>query len=696
MRSIFYHKIQIFMGIIVSISFFATLSAYDGLVVDLFDNPIEKAKIDYSNTTLWTDSKGKFEFNHSNYLKISKKGYYTQHFIFESKKNALFGEIPQIRRDSLIITLIEKKPNFNPFYPHTSKNTLKNSQSVTDFLSKHIFIKGIKLPGETKTASFLGQKSKNTLVFFNNIPLNLSGTPYDLSMLSVIAADSIFINTGYSKSFGGSSGSVLLENFAKTQKLFSLKQSLGSFGLQRSSFSASWFTGNYDLKLAVSQLKAENDFEYSSYEYTNKLSETLKRENNSKEIKNIFFGIDGQIFSYTFLCTDFYKMLPGPTNNLLLYDKAYSKGYEIKNGLNIKYKFPLFDFLVTLGYNKTYNRYDNSRTEILQYNFIGRHKFSSMYLKVIAEKNFENLKFTISDELKAEKFSYTQTQQGKKSVASISTKTKSFNTIALSGNYQKKYQLLRAGINSDLSITNEKFVSTFFESFVNYSYLGAGFGHGNSFVPASFYDKYWQAGQTAQGNPNLLPEKSTTTNIYLQHKSKKFLVKFSYFHTSTEDLISWQRFFSGWRPINIDKAEFDNYSLETELSFPKYFKTNFTFHRIIAIDKNSFDNQDIPYTPFYQLKAGVNFDYQKKIVIDLFYNGTGQQKVTRDGIADLSIDPYDYLNLSMFFKHSWENFVFSPSIFMNNILNKQYNSYEFYPRPGFNYQMGIGVTYKIK
>jgi len=214
--------------------------------------------------------------------------------------------------------------------------------------------------------------------------------------------------------------------------------------------------------------------------------------------------------------------------------------------------------------------------------------------------------------------------------------------------------------------------------------------YGTAFKSPSLYQLYAPGTFLGPiGNAELNPEKSIGWDIGVEQQllGGKVLLAVTYFYNDYKDLINFD-FLQGY--MNIGKAE----SKGTEILIRAHpfddmsFKATYT--RTEAKDKDT--DADLLRRPKQKFSASLNYNFQKKLNINLTFIRIGEQDdmdFSAWPSSRLTLPGYSLLNAAVSF-----NFTSSFQIFcrLDNILNKEYEMIKGYGTPGFSVYGGVNFS----
>lgn len=205
----------------------------------------------------------------------------------------------------------------------------------------------------------------------------------------------------------------------------------------------------------------------------------------------------------------------------------------------------------------------------------------------------------------------------------------------------------------------------------------------------TFNDLYWETG----GNPDLKPESSYQAEIGNVFTFKNISLTQTFYYMKITDLLQWIPGSNGiWSPQNTDKV--NSYGAETLLSWKKsYGKNNFAANATYAYtaSKNEETKKQLFYVPYNKVTASVSYSrdrisaYYQFLFNDFVYTREDNDptEIINDyNVSNIGID-YDFKFLDSF-KLGFQ---------VSNLLNKEYESLEYRPMPGRNFNMYLTLKF---
>ncbi len=227
-------------------------------------------------------------------------------------------------------------------------------------------------------------------------------------------------------------------------------------------------------------------------------------------------------------------------------------------------------------------------------------------------------------------------------------------------------------------------------------------------------DINWPRNSYAEGNPDLLPEKTESWEIGVEKLFKDvLLVKAGFFRQRIHNAIVWaptgsiaSSGFPRWRPSNVNKLMTKGVELETRLNISKELQLSLDYTYLdpvevveIATNPPCESRRLAPNTPRHKFYGGVEWKKPfgiEGLIFDSFlrfiserrdYYGTPPEKKM--------LDHYFLWDAKARYKHKNIEVFFA----INNILNAKYAKFgssfndRNYPQPGLNFTGGFTVSY---
>lgn len=704
------------------IFFTVNVLAIEGRITDSQGKPIDSVLVIYEKKYTFSNYLGFYSIPNVEFSKnvfFIKKGY-NSHFINISGKRVIkdykrdylgkkyakgiFNIIlwkatknPSVtaeKKSELLTTPVIKKENKSLSLFKSSKSVLKKkeSENLSNLIRKKVLVKGGELAGERSVVRLLGMRGKHTIVIFNDVPLNLPGQEFDISLIPSEIVDSVVIEQT-ANIFGGLAGSIKIYTKKGNESKALFGKKIGSFGRDFNWSNLEANSPNVRMNLSFSNDFAKNDFKYRD------LNKIKKRNNNQKKSKNITLllshNFDKRETEYSLFSKDFINFLPGPIGMQQAYYKSNISGKILTNIVNFKQTINSHLIRVFISHHTDKQKYDNSNSKIDYYAIKSEHQYSKTMTKISAQRKKNSLFYEIIFNYNYQNFEYIEFRDGKKTDQTIDKKnkkniaflfvtggTKKFSDkIYLSGEVSSKIEFAKKEYYSNggkLSLFSTNGMT--FSTFLN-----------NNYNHPSFYDRFWRESVLSIGNPDLKPEESVTFGLYCALKKRKAKIEVTFVQTKLKNQISWHRFWNGWKPINIDRSEIRNYQIDIFFKPVSSLEITTFAQRTAAYDKGEYEGKIIPFTPEYYLSINGTFTFSV-FSLSVNYNKTGRQWTTRDQFNQNYVKAFDYTNSTLSASKKIGDWNLTLYQKFNNILDRKVVHYGM-PQAGFNWETGTNISY---
>ena len=202
--------------------------------------------------------------------------------------------------------------------------------------------------------------------------------------------------------------------------------------------------------------------------------------------------------------------------------------------------------------------------------------------------------------------------------------------------------------------------------------------HGTSFKAPSVNDIYWPYRSDpcwydntktciTQGNVNIKPEESETSEIGLTYKAKEFTIATNIFSTQTRNLIDWETTQTGINeftttPSNVNKAVAEGAEIQLDIALGKW-QTSTRFTYLKAIDDETKVQLD------RRSKRNLTFIAQRSFGKHSIYNEIISHSRFKDGDGALTKSGYALVNLSYGYQLEKDAKI---NLRIDNLLDKEY------------------------
>jgi outer membrane cobalamin receptor len=592
--------------------------------------------------------------------------------------------------------------------------------SAADYLASesNLIMSGIRLAGSHQTLNVPGYDARHTLVMLDGIAMNRSGEEFDLSRIPLSMISEMEIMPGSVEAGSGSMGTVLNLITGTKDRAAELSSSLsyGSYDNYAADICYSKALEKFRLQGNISYQQGENDFSYPVPEDWQVAGNTQVRKNNNfRQLDLAAFGrynSEWGDWNVKLYYTDFFRMLPGAINTPLLFEGAAMTGeiWKVHAGWNLITR--VLNYQINTWYHSEQTIYDNTHLDephcynLYYYKYGINNKGAKGIKPQITWKQFDNIDIILGVELSSESYEYEETTRPANSIARKLRQSQAcftentFTTgrgvikpwLKLSGRYDKA-EAFEGHASGSVFAGVEK------EGLVR---LKGSIGRLRGFTLPSFYSMYWRGDAEGVGNPDLQAETSkgwqAAAGIRYQENSFDITGR----SDVLENMIIWlQTFNSSWKPTNIGAAEVKNLQFRCELHPLKNLILKAVYNRTITADKTVLANgepsayyeKELIYTPDYQGNISLQWRVDK-IKFEPAVELTGSQWTTRDQLMkEKQLAAYKLYNCSL--GYFWEigTILIELELQVNNILDGNYNTYEYIPQPGRNYNLNFNIRW---
>ena len=578
-----------------------------------------------------------------------------------------------------------------------SKETYSNG-NLADLLSNTMPIYIRKQSDSFSTITLRGTSANHTAILVNGINLNsLTLGHSNLGNIDMFLFDYADIQLGSSgaiygtDAIGGTINLKLDNSLTNGQKLFA-KTSHSS--LNNHFYGVKYFTGNkkFDSKTRVFYVKNENRFKFknlANYNFSKKQYPTEYTNNSRKENYGIL-----QQFLYkpslknTFNVLAWYQrnwdqIQPSMGNNSNdgTYEKSFDEYIRLLSGyerLGSNYKFK-----TDIGYMKDKQIHNgNSNESISTERFIANSSLE--YSLSTAQINVGiNYKYIIPDV-----YTYPNQLDEHRTDVFFLYKQDIFNKFKYSINLRQSFVSgYKSPFTPSLGLSY-----TFADEDKVKKVLSLKLAKGYK-IP-TLNQRFWGT----QGNPDIKPEKSKSVELgynYTRAIGKSILsIILNSYYTDVDNWIMWVNK-GEWIPINERKVECIGGEFFSHLKFKintieANFRLNYFFSSSILQESEteaSNEGKQLAYTPRHNANSNLALSYNDYIfTTDITY--TGERHVTG---YNKTLDGFYLLNSSISKDFSFNTFILGCRLQVNNLLNKDYQSWEYYAMPGRNYNISLNI-----
>ena len=554
--------------------------------------------------------------------------------------------------------------------------------------------------GSLATISFRGTNAAHTGIYWNGFnlnPPNLSST--DMSLIPVSFFNSVEVLYGASGSLFGSGnigGNIQLKNnpvFDKGKKI--------NVNLSAGSFHSYALNGN--IQLSDNKWWSSTSFVYSNsnndFPYKNIYGDNEVRENAAVVQYGLMQDINRKIGEKHLIGLSFwYQYTDREIPNTMVTRPSVATQNDESVRVSGKWKYFLNrgSFLIKAAYLRDEEKYSDPESQIEQ------NRNSVIITNTfITEANFQHnfgnsFKFDAGINLTdytGQSFTYSKNHE-RRQVG-----------LFASGLYKLPVNDLKLNLN-----LRQDFIEGLYVPFTpslgmegkiwNFIFGKANFS--KNFRAPSFNDLYWEP----YGNTELQPEISYNGELGLLLKNKtsneNLYSEFSgtVFNSFIDNWILWIPVDNNWSPENIQKVWSRGIEVEENAKFIIHnltFKISlgYTYVKSTNMEKTGQNDQSFEKQLIYvpEHSANVNVDYMSKIFIISFNNSfTGKRYVTRDNLDHLPA--YFISDVKIVKNFNIRKSSVSAGFDIYNIWDADYQVIQYYPVPGRNFRLSLGINIK--
>ena len=561
----------------------------------------------------------------------------------------------------------------------------KNEALLTDLLNFNstIYFKEYGR-GMLSTVSFRGTTASQTAVIWNGININsqMNGST-DFNTISGSDYNSVSVKAGGGSLIYGSGaigGTVHLNNDLVFYDRFenNLKLDYGSFNTIGINYKASISNRKWSTQIGFSKNSSTNDYKYLN-QYTWR-GEQRWNQNGQYDVitmsANLGYKWDAKNTLKLYTQTSNTdrntslvsesetksKYINGFDRNLLEYDGDFGR---FKTNFKTAYVFENYQYFA----NKSLNDYSYGKTESLTTKAdLGYSLFKSTQINAILDYN----------RTKGYGSGFGNNTREISSAAFLVKQDISLNWRNELGIRKEFTDNYKSPVLFSLGSSYQ--ISELYQLKLNLS---------RNFRIPTFNDLYWEEG----GNRDLKPESSYQAEIGNAFTFKNLTLTQTFYYFKIKDMLQWVPGNNGiWSPQNTDNV--DSYGAETVLSWKKQlgkniFAANATYAHTIS--ENSVTQKQLFFVPFNKVTAAVSYSRNRiSANYQFLYNGFVYTQEDNDpkrivpayNVSNVGID-YDFKLLSSF-KIGFQ---------VLNVWNKFYQSLEYRPMPGRNYNVYLNLKF---
>lgn len=548
----------------------------------------------------------------------------------------------------------------------------KHTHSLSDYLRQHgpIFVKEY---GALSSAFYRGTSAAHTQLLWNGIPLNsLSAGQVDLGLFPSAIFSEIKLNSGGHSTLSGSGaigGSIQLNNQPQfnLENTWELDWTKGYFGLENQSVSYQFGDGKSAMQMQYLSSENQNNFEYINTGLPNAPVE--KQEHAYKESKqyllNYAYRSNESQFGFHLWRSDNFREVPvgmlSSNPNALQWDDALrTKVFWKRLGSN--YQLELSHAYIEEDFRYTSNFVD-SRIEAKNHLSTLEYQHHYQSISAFVGANMQNRSVLSNyygkqadEQLLVGYFSLKHSGSQYTSVASVRGESHPVYKVPALYSLSANYKL------SDDFLWKMKLAK--------------------NFKAPTFNDLYW-IGDGAIGNSELSPELAYSSETTLEYSN----IALTCYSNWIQQMIQWQPNASGvWTPQNLERVWARGLEVKRTVSenlgvFKVSALASYAFTISTLEESNIADDrglgQQLAYVPIHKTSSVIHFDIEEwRMTISSAFND--EVNTTSDGSETLP----SYVLIDLMLQYQSKHAPIIWSVKINNITNKSYQVYEWFPMPG--------------
>ena len=569
--------------------------------------------------------------------------------------------------------------------------------TLTDMLNKYLPIYVKQNAGGLATIHFRGTSADHTAIMYNGININsLTLGHSNVSNIPAFLFNDVKVQFGSASALYGTDaigGSIHLANKTIWNKGFqiSLHQNIASFHNYFSGLKLGYSNKAFSYSIKGYYTKKKNDFTFTNYSAkdftTNEFRQDTSRNSavlNYGILQDINFIINNKLKAYMSIWyeDDWHEIQPNMSANYYGGGDNQIHNKHLRSTIGIKYFNKNHKITSDYGYiwdHQVYNKNESAiiatKSNIIRFNYSNSKLWKGDFIIGINFKHIKPDVYAYSESLKEDRFDIYS-----------SYKRIFLKKLAFSVNLRQSFVTdYKARFSPSVGLNYTLFKNTNNTIIAKTSYS-------NSYKIPTFNHRYW----LPNGNPDLLPESSNTYELggdySFSNKNTSITIGTTLFYMKIGNWIQWINV-AGWRPMNIKEVESKGIEF-TANGKQKIGKLlvgmggSYTYNSVKEKDsyngQKTFNNKQMIYSPVNMANARLSFSFKKFIWFNsLAFTG---ERVTE---SSKILDSYSLLDtkLSRTFTHKKHNF--NISIAINNILNTEYQNWEYYAMPGINYNLNL-------
>ncbi len=573
---------------------------------------------------------------------------------------------------------------------------IMSSENLGLLLSKYtpIYIKQNAVG--LSTIHFRGTSANHTAVLFNGININsLTLGHSNIANIPSFLFSDIKIQFGSASALYGTDaigGSIHLNNNPQWNKglQIGLQQDFGSFHSYFSGIQFSYSNSRFSYLIKALRSKKKNDFTFTNYqakdfENNKYIIDTARNSKvlNYGILQTVNYWLNQNLLShFDFWYEDNWRQIqPNMSANYYGGDNAEILNKNTRIIAGLKYYKKSNKLTIDFGFIHDYQVYNKNQNDIIA---TKSGLFRINYFNTDIWKGDLNIGLNLRH-IKPEVYAYDINLDENRIDAFLSFKKTFFNRIISTVNLRQAYVSDYSGhFSPSLGFKYNLIKHKNSKTNIKLSYS-------NSYKIPTLNDRYW----LSVGNPDLLAENSNAFELsgLYSHKSKinTFDISLTGFYLIVDNWIQWINQ-GNWKPVN--KKKVLSNGIEMSAKYQKKINKlrfsanlNFTLNSVKEVENYTGakpDNSQLIYSP--KMMGTANFTLTSN-------HWTWQNSVNYAGkrLTETGKVLNHYLLLDVFIerKIKLEKHIFSIAFSVNNLLNTEYQNWEYYAMPGRNYKFSI-------
>ncbi len=534
--------------------------------------------------------------------------------------------------------------------------------------------------GMVSSPSFRGTTAQQTAVVWNGININSQFLgQVDFNTTSTNQFDDVVVRSGGGSMQYGSGaigGVVALQNNLKfgESSVHQLFASYGSFNTKNIQFKSNISNANVLFNVGGSYLDSDNDYKYLSYN---------DRYNENGQFYNYNFFINAgyrfnnqhKIYFYSdFFNGERHFSIIEPTQTKTKYQNK-----NFKSQLVWEHHWDKFNAFTRLAYLDEYYQYFPNLTNDIN-NTYGKAK------SYIAKYNL-NYQWSTKTSLSSEiDYRYV-----KGSGSNFDEPTLYIAKGKLFIKHRNLNKLkVQAGLSAEMSNDyNSPLLFTVGADYDIFNWYTLKFNLSKNYRIPTFNDLYWPD----SGNLSLRPETANQFEIGNIFRVNNWRFNLTGYYIKINDMIRWLPNGTGlWSPVNTNAVQ--SVGIETYIEWHRTIGDHqISFESVYAYtnSKNLETDKQLIYVPYHKVTAQVSYTF-KRLNINLQNIYNGKVFIYSTNNPDEVVSPY-YLGNIVSSYQIFKNKPYRVGVKINNITNTDYESVDYRPMPGINFQTFINIKF---